>query len=166
VNRPEPLTAAHDVADFTCGEDMMDAWLKRRALANQTSGASRTYVVCDEAGRVIAYYSLATGAVAAVEATGRFRRNMPDPIPVIVLARLAVDKAYQGHGLSRALVGDALRRVENAATIVGIRGVVVHLLSKDLQQFYTHLGFSSSPLDEMLLMVTLTDVRAGLQELS
>lgn len=160
LNPPTPLTAADDVGSFSCGEDSLDDWLKRRALANQVSGASRTYVVCDEE-RVVAYYSLATGAVTAVSATGRFRRNMPDPIPVIVLARLAVDIAYQGRGLSRALVGDALRRSLEAADIVGIRGVVVHLLRGNLRQFYLHLGFSPSPIDDMLFMVALADVRAG-----
>jgi len=158
---PTPLTASHEVGRFSCGEDSLDDWLKRRALANQVSGASRTYVVCDDE-RVVAYYSLATGAVAAMSATGRFRRNMPDPVPVVILARLAVDKVYQGHGLSRALVGDALRRVVQASEIVGIRGVVVLLLRPELGGFYLHLGFSPSPIDDMVYMVTLADVQANI----
>jgi len=140
----------------------MDIWLRRRAMANQISGASRTYVVADESGAVIAFYTLATGAVTAVAATGRFRRNMPDPIPVVVLARLAVDQAWQGRGVSRALVADALRRVVAAADLVGIRGVVVHALTVDLGAYYMKLGFCPSPLDPTLLMVTLDEVRAAL----
>lgn len=139
----------------------MDTWLRRRALANQLSGASRTYVVTDSDGNVIAYYALAAGAVMAASATGRFRRNMPDPVPVIILARLAVDRAYQGRGYSRALIQDALRRVMAAADIVGIRVVVVHALNDDLRAYYTHLGFTPSPMDDTLFMVTTSDVRAA-----
>jgi len=95
VGAPEPLSDRHDCTGFACGRDMLDRWLKQRALRNQASGASRTFVVCD-AGRVVAYYALALSAVASELATGRLRRNMPDPIPVVVLARLAVDRSYQG----------------------------------------------------------------------
>lgn len=108
LGAPQPLTDQHDCAGFACGSAMLDTWLNQRALRNQTSGASRTFVVCDS-GRVVAYYALASSAVAAELATGRLRRNMPDPIPVVVLARLAVDRSYQGLGLSRSLMQDAGR---------------------------------------------------------
>lgn len=159
---PEPLTGDHRVDDFSCGEELMDAWLKRRALPNQSTGATRTYVVTDQDRNVVGFYSLATGAILPVSATGRFRRNMPDPIPIIVLARLAVDCHYQGQGLSRALVGDAIRRVLIAADLVGIRGIVVHALNEGLRDFYTNLGFSVSPVDDLLMMVTLHDLRSVL----
>jgi GNAT superfamily N-acetyltransferase len=138
---------------------MLDTWLTQRALRNQASGASRTFVVCD-ARRVVAYYALASSAVASDLATGRLRRNMPDPIPVVVLARLAVDQSYQGLGLGRALMQDAGRRVLNAADAIGIRGLLVHALDEPAKEFYARLGFDSSPLDPMTLMITLADLRA------
>jgi GNAT superfamily N-acetyltransferase len=138
---------------------MLDTWLTQRALRNQASGASRTFVVCD-ARRVVAYYALASSAVASDLATGRLRRNMPDPIPVVVLARLAVDRSYQGLGLGRALMQDAGRRVLNAADAIGIRGLLVHALDETAKEFYERLGFDSSPLDPMTLMITLADLRA------
>jgi len=159
LSRPEPLTDRHDCAGFACGREMLDTWLTQRALRNQASGASRTFVVCD-ARRVVAYYALASSAVASDLATGRLRRNMPDPIPVLVLARLAVDRSYQGLGLGRALMQDAGRRVLNAADAIGIRGLLVHALDETAKEFYERLGFDSSPLDPMTLMITLADLRA------
>jgi len=127
LSPPEPLSDDHQIDDFDSGEPVLDDWLRRRARANQASGASRTYVVC-EAKRVVAYYALASGAIAQAAVPGRFRRNMPDPIPVVVLARLAVDRNYQGRGLGRSLFRDAGRRVVHAADTIGIRGVVVHAI--------------------------------------
>jgi GNAT superfamily N-acetyltransferase len=139
----------------------LDDWLKRRARANQVSGASRTFVV-SRGNRVVAYYALASGAVELASAPGRFRRNMPDPVPVVVLGRLAIDASEQGHGLGRALFRDAGLRVLGAADTIGIRGILVHAISDDAKQFYTALGFEPSPLEPMTLMVTLADVRAAL----
>lgn len=135
----------------------LDDWLKRRARSNQVSGASRTFVVCDDS-RVVAYYALASGAVSLSEAPNRFRRNMPDPIPVAILGRLAIDQAYQGKGLGRALVRDAGLRLLNAAEILGIRGMLVHAISDDARAFYLALGFEQSSLDPMTLMVMLRDM--------
>lgn len=120
VTAPEKLTAKHDVSAFSSGEPSLDDWLKRRALVNEASGASRTYVV-SSGGRVIAYYALANGAVAHDDVTGRVRRNMPDPVPVMVIGRLAVDQAYQGRQLGAALLRDAIVRTLQAAEIAGIR---------------------------------------------
>jgi GNAT superfamily N-acetyltransferase len=156
---PEPLAEAHDLADFRSGEASLDDWLKRRARANQASGASRTYVVC-EGERVMGYYALASGMVTVENAPGRFRRNMPNPIPVAVLARLAVDQDWQGQGVGRALFRDAARRVAQAADAIGIRGIVVHAISEEAKGFYLALGFDPSPQEPMTLMVTLADVRA------
>ncbi|CAE6846354.1 hypothetical protein R75461_07261 [Paraburkholderia nemoris] len=158
---PEPLEARHALDDFTCGADSLDQWLRRRALKNQASGASRTFVVCDGA-RVLAYYALASGAVAVDEAPGRFRRNMPDPVPVVVLARLAVDRSLQGRGIGRALLRDAGQRILQAADTIGIRGLIAHALSEDAWRFYTQIGFEPSPLDPMTLMITLADLKAAL----
>ena len=126
------------------------------------SGATRTYVLCGKE-RVIGYYALASGAVIVESAPGRFRRNMPNPIPVAVLARLAVDRDWQGRGIGRALFRDAARRVAHAADAIGIRGIVVHAISEQAKSFYVALGFDPSPREPMTLMVTLSDVRAALR---
>lgn len=163
LSPPEPLADRHDVGDFNSGEASLDDWLRRRARANQASGASRTYVVCEDE-RVVGYYALASGAVTVETAPGRFRRNMPDPIPVAVLGRLAVDRTRQGQGIGRALFRDAALRVMNAADAIGIRGIVVHAISEQAKRFYLALGFDESPREPMMLMVTLADIRAILDE--
>lgn len=160
---PELLTAAHRVSDFDSGVASLDEWLRRRALANQISGASRTFVLCDN-GRVVGYYALASSAVSAHSAPGRFRRNMPDPIPVVVLGRLAVARSHQGRGLGRALFVDAARRVISAADAIGIRGLLVHALSDEAKTFYVRLGLAPSPFEPMTLMATLADLRGSLQQ--
>ena len=157
VGAPEPLAEHHDLAAFSCGVQSLDDWLRRRARSNQASGTSRTFVACDGAS-VVAYYALASGAVSAAEAPGRFRRNMPDPIPVAVLGRLAVDQAYAGKGLGRALMRDCSRRVMQAAESIGIRGVIVHAISEDAKAFYLAQGLDVSPVQPMTLMVTLADL--------
>jgi len=101
--------------------------------------------------------------VAAVAATGRVRRNMPDPIPVVVLARLAIARTHRGQGLGRALFQDAARRVMHAADTIGIRALLVHALSEDAKTFYLRLGLDPSPLDPMTLMVTLADLQAAIR---
>ncbi len=156
---PSPLDAGHDIAGFDCGVVSLDTWLVRRAMANQASGASRTFVVC--AGRkVVGYYALASSAVVPAAAPGRFRRNMPDPVPVVVLGRLAVATSHHGAGIGRALFQDAALRVMHAADAIGIRGMVVHALSDEARNFYLRLGLDESPLDPMTLMVTLADLQA------
>jgi GNAT superfamily N-acetyltransferase len=163
LSPPEPLAEHHELGDFDSDEPSLNDWLRRRARANQVSGASRTYVVLHDT-RVIAYYALASGAVTVGSAVGRFRRNMPDPIPVVVLARLAVDRAWHGRGIGRALFRDAARRVTNAADAIGIRGIVVHAIADEAKRFYLALGFDPSPREPMTLMVTLQDIRAVLDE--
>ena len=161
VSAPAHLTAHHDVAAFDSGVPELDIWLKRRALQNEATGASRTYVISAET-RVVGYYALATGAVAQQQATGRVRRNMPEPIPVMVIGRLAVDRAYQEQGLGSALLKDALLRTRNAAAIAGIRAVLLHAISDDAKRFYEKAGFSASPIDPMTMMITLADIEKAL----
>lgn len=161
LTAPEPLNEQHHLESFDSGVESLDEWLNRRALKNQISGASRTFVAC-EGHRVVAYYALASSAIIASDATGRFRRNMPDPIPAVVLGRLAVDKSHQSKGLGRALVRDAALRVIQAADVIGIRGMIVHALSNDARDFYLRMGFESSHLDPMILMVTVADLKANL----
>ncbi|MCC6780407.1 MAG: GNAT family N-acetyltransferase [Hyphomicrobiales bacterium] len=157
---PEPLGSDHDIVGFDCGVASLNAWLERRAVANQVSGASRTFVVCEDR-KVVGYYALASSAVAPAAAPGRFRRNMPDPVPVVVLGRLAVATSHRGQGLGRALFQDAALRVIHAADAIGIRGIVVHALSQEAKDFYLRLGLDESPLDPMTLMVTVADLKAA-----
>ncbi|AMX94104.1 GNAT family N-acetyltransferase [Mesorhizobium ciceri] len=154
---PVPLADHHELGEFSSGITALDDWLKKRARTNQAGGASRTYVTC-KGNRVIGYYAVASGAVKMVEASSRFRRNMPDPIPVAVLGRLAVDQAYHGRGIGRALVRDAGLRILQAAEILGIKGIVVHAISDDARAFYITIGFEPSPVEPLTLMVTLADL--------
>lgn len=160
VAAPAPLSDSHQLDAFDCGVPPLDSWLKRRARSNAASGASSTYVAC-EGVRAVGYYALAAGAVEIASAPGRFRRNMPDPIPIVVLGRLAIDRSQQGRGLGRALFRDAGLRVLQAAGIIGVRGVLVDAISDDAKAFYLACGMVVSPLDPMTLMVTLTDLRAS-----
>jgi GNAT superfamily N-acetyltransferase len=160
---PEPVNEVHDLSTFDCGEPSLDDWLRRRALRNETGGGSRTYVVCVQPGnRVVAYYCLAAGAVTHLEAPGRVRRNMPDPVPVVVLGRLAVDRSFQGRGLGGAMLRDAILRAIQAASIAGIRAILVHAISEEARKFYQRRGFHASPVDPMTLMITIAEAKATL----
>ena len=161
VTAPAPITADHDLSGFACGVESLDKWLKDRALANHSAGASRTYVVC-EGAHVKAYYALASGGLATTDATGRFRRNMPDPIPVAILGRLAVDRTLRGQGFGRALFRDAALRVLMAADVIGIRGMIVHAISDEAVAFYRALGLAASASAPRTMMVTLDELRASL----
>jgi len=158
---PEKLNSLHRIDSFDSGNSQLDDWLKQRARKNELEGASRTYVLC--AGElVVAYYCLANGAVALTTATGRIRRNMPDPIPVMVIGRLAVDCRWQGKGIGRALLRDAILRTLQASEIAGIRAILVNAISEDAKQFYEKCGFTASPIDPMILMVKVNDAIASL----
>ncbi len=154
ISAPEKLNPAHDLSQLRCGEPELDDWLKRRALHNEESGASRTYAVC--AGKqVVGYYALAAGAVAHRDAPGRVKRNMPNPIPVMVIGRLAMDLKFQGRGIGSALLKDAVLRTVQAAEIAGIRAILVHAISENAKRFYEKLGFMASPTNPMTLMITV-----------
>ena len=155
LSPPEPLSAAYGVDDFDCGELVLNDWLKRRAMGNQLSGASRTFVVVDQRQQVCGYYAIAAGAVAHNAATGIVRRNMPDPIPVLVLARLAVAQHAQGMKLGAGLLQDALNRAVLVSSNTGVRALLVHALNAQARQFYEHFGFQASPVDAMTLMLRL-----------
>ena len=156
---PQPLTAVHRVNDFACGEPSLDEWLKRRALNNQQSGASRTFVVVDEANQVLGYYALAAGAVAHQLATGAVRRNMPDPVPVLVLGRLAVDSRAQGIQLGAGMLQDAVSRAMTVSQNTGVRALLVQALNEQARGFYQHYGFVPSPHNPMTLMLCLNSLR-------
>jgi len=155
LSAPMPLAATHLLGEFACGKASLDEWLKRRAWANQLSGASRTFVVADRDGRVYGYYAMAAGAVSHQEATNRVRRNMPDPIPVMVLARLAVDQRVQGIKLGAALLQDAVNRAVAVSHNAGVRALLVHALDERAKQFYLHYGFQESPQHPMTLMLRM-----------
>ena len=157
LDRPVPLNAAHQLDEFSLGVYTLDQWLKRRALKNQVSGASKNFVVC-ELNKVRVFCSLAYGAVTADGVSGRFRRNMPDPIPVVILGRLAIDHSLQGKGLGRILIRDAGMRILQASQTLGIRGMMVHALTEGARNFYLRFGFEVSHIDPMMLLITLHDL--------
>ena len=155
LHAPQPLTADHQLNTFNCGETSLDEWLKRRALLNQSNGASRTFVVVDESQLVMGYYALAAGAVHHQVATRSIRQNMPDPIPVMVLARLAVDTRTQGMQLGAGLLRDAADRSLAVAKNTGVRALLVHALHERAKQFYLYFGFQASPVHSLTLMLRL-----------
>ena len=158
---PVPLEAGHDVADFDCGEAALNDWLKQRALKNE-SRFSRTYVVCDD-NRVVAYFCIAAGSVERRAAPGGVRRNAPDAIPVSVIGRLAVTKAYAGRGLGADLVADALRRIAAASQTIGIAAVMVQAKDEHAKRFYLSCAeFIEYPADSRTLFLPIDMVVAAL----
>ena len=161
IREPEKLSSVHDLSIFNCGEPTLNNWLHRRALQNQESGASSTYVIT-EGRRVVGYYMLAAGSVVREASPGRVRRNVPDSVPVVVLGRLAVDVEFQERGIGRALLRDAVLRSLQAAHIIGVRAFLVHALSDEAKAFYESWGFVSSPVNPMTLMVTVAEAKKAL----
>ena len=160
LSSPILLATDHQLDDFACNVDSLNDWLKKRAYQNQLSGASRTYVVL-EGKRVVGYYCLASGALALNDAPTQVRRNMPNPIPVAILGRLAVDQSFQGKGLGVALLQDAVVRTAQAGGILGICGLLVHALLIETKAFYEHHGFVASPTQPMTLILSLKGHRDG-----
>ena len=158
---PAPLAPAHELAAFASGVAPLDEWLKRRAWRNETDGASRTFVACVGA-RVVGYYSLAAASVLHEASTGKVRRNMPDPVPAVLIGRLAVDAAWLGHGIGADLLRDAVLRIVAAAETVGVRAILVHAISPEAKTFYQRHGFRPSPLEPMTLMVTIEEARRAM----
>ena len=160
----EKLNATHNVAPFACGKAPLDSFLKRFALTNQNADSARTYVVC-QGSTVIAYYSLAVGAVERADAPQRIGKGLArHPVPVMVLARLAVDRIEQGQGLGKALLRDALLRTAAAADIAGIRALLVHAKGDEARAWYEAWGFDPSPTDPRHLFLLMKDLRALLSE--
>jgi GNAT superfamily N-acetyltransferase len=161
LTAPERLAPSHELEEFDCGTLSLNEWLKRRARRNEQEGASRTYVVC--AGKqVVGYYCLAAGPVCCLDVPGRVRRNMPDPIPVVVIGRLAIHRDWQGQRIGRALLRDAVLRTLNAAEVAGVRAILVHAISEDAKRFYQSCSFMESPTNPMTLVVTLDDIKKAL----
>ena len=155
---PEPIQEYHLVDSFYSGESSLDEWLRHRAYKNEILGASRTFVACieeDNNKKVVGFYALAAGSVAHSRVSAKTKRNMPNPIPVLVLARLAVDTQLQGQGLGASLLQDAVLRSKAAAKHIGARAILVHALSEDARRFYKHFGFQASAVDDRTLMLLL-----------
>ena len=163
ISAPLPLAADHELAGFESGEPSLDDWLKRRAFKNQANGSSRTYVVC-EGKTVIGYYCLAAGAIGHAEAPGAMKRNRPDPVPVLVIGRLAIHQARHQQGLGTALLNDAIRRAMQAAEIAGVTALLVHAISEPARRFYRSRGFIESPVEPMTLVLMLATVARALEE--
>ncbi len=137
---PTSLTVDHQTGGFDCGIDSLNEWLIRRALKNEYGGGSRTYVVCHDK-QVMGYYAIAAGNVGHGNASGRIRRNMPDPIPALILGRLAVDQECQGAGIGQGLLKDAVARSVNVSLQIGARVLIVHALNNKAEAFYLKHGF-------------------------
>ncbi len=160
---PCPISDIHDVISFDCGDTTLNDWLQRRAIKNESSGASRTFIVCED-NSVIGYYALAVGAVTREETSGKVRRNMPDPVPVMVLSRLAVDAKWQGKQIGSGMLKDAIARTIIVAEQAGLRALLVHALSGKARDFYLYFGFHESPMNDMTLMITLNEARSAMSE--
>lgn len=161
LQAPQPINPDHLLEEFDSGNAELNDWLKKRVLKNESSGASRTYVVAI-GQKVIAYYCLANGSVLNADAPSRIRRNMPNPIPVMVIGRLAVDCNWHSKGMGRGLVRDAVLRTLQAAQIAGIRAILVHAISEEAKVFYQKCGFIPLSIAPMTLLVTIADAKGAL----
>ena len=142
LTKPAALRASHYLEAFDSGRPQLDEWLKKRALAANDAGTARTFVVCRNLSNAVGYVSLCAGSIRHEGAPGSLRRNAPDPIPVIILARFAVSREVQGRGLGKALLADAMKRAVKASAIIGARALVVHALDETAARFYERHGFS------------------------
>lgn len=161
ITAPGPISNSHDISAFDCGNGTLNEWLQKRAIKNERNGASRTFVVCND-NTVVGYYSLAVGAVTREESSGKVRRNMPEPIPVMVLGRLAVDQHWQGKQIGAGMLKDAVLRTLAVAQQAGIRALLVHALSEEAKRFYLQCGFHESPVNDLTLMITLAEAENAL----
>jgi len=157
ISPPQSIAREHVLDDFDCGQPTLNDWLKKRAFKNE-GDASRTFVVCVE-DVVVGFYCLATGAVMHQQTPGKIKRNMPNPLPVMTLGRLAVDARYKGMGIGKGLLKDAILRADRVNKDVGFRALMVHALDEDAKRFYMGNGFIESPVDELLLFLPLPAVR-------
>jgi GNAT superfamily N-acetyltransferase len=160
-DKPVPISKDHDIAAFSCGVPSLDHWLQRNALNNERTDASRTYVVC-EGHAVVAFYALSSGSIARELAPKPLQRNSPDPIPVTILGRIAVDTRFQGLGYGSDLLREALLRCLAAAEQIGSKAVLVNAISEAARSWYLDWGFLESTHDPMTLCLPMTTIRKTL----
>ena len=159
LTKPRLLSDTDNPSSFTSTNQEMNDWLQKHAWNNQNSGVSKTYIITSTEAQIVGYYSIAAGAVARQSAIRSLRHNAPDPIPVCVIGRLAVDREWSGRGIGAGLLKDAVLRIAAAAKIIGIRAIIVHSLPEALA-FYTRFGFQSSKLEPLLLMYPIEKISA------
>lgn len=158
----EKLRREHDLSPFDCGKPVLNLWLQKYAWTNQQADSAKTYVAVAR-NRIAGYYSLTSGAVQKQESPQRIAKGLANhPIGVVLLARLAIDASFQGHGLGKALLFDSLKRIDEAADIIGVRAVMVHAIDDDARRFYEHFEFERSPADPFQLMLLLKDLRRAI----
>ncbi|WP_207005328.1 GNAT family N-acetyltransferase [Trinickia mobilis] len=159
LSSPQALDASHVLEGFDCGKASLNDWLLRHARQAQASGSARTYVIAEDQ-RLVGYYSLTVGQIDTLEAPDRVRKGMGAyPIPVVVLARLAVDTQVHGHGVGVGMLQDAIRRTAAIAEQAGVRALLTHPLDEDAARFYLRFGFEASPVQEQQLLLLLKDAR-------
>lgn len=165
---PRALIASDTFVTFDCGEPSLNEWLRSRALKNETTGASRTFVTVEaEAGDVAGYYCLSASALALEDAPGRVKRNMPSPIPIILIGRLAVDRRFTGHGLGASLLQDAVLKGIEASRILGARAFLVDALNEDAERFYRRFGFElMPPAAKRAMFLLVTDAEATIASIA
>lgn len=159
---PRPLAPGDRVSEFRCGEEQLDAWLRGRARGNERSGASRTLVSVTREGRVAGYYCLSSSSIVRDSVPAELARQQPDPIPVVLLGRLAVDESFAGVGLGASLLQHATSRAIEAAEAIGIRAILVHAMTEEVVAFYERFGFTRFPGQDRTLYLLLADARATL----
>ena len=160
LRAPEPLAAQHQLEGFDCGKPALSDWLLRHARQAQGSGSAKTFVVADDDDRVAGYFSLTVGQVDTLEAPERIRRGMGQyPVPVVILARLAVSREHHGRGIGVGMLRDAIRRTLVIAEQAGVRAMLTHPIDEDAARFYTKFGFVASPLRDQQLLLLLKDAR-------
>jgi GNAT superfamily N-acetyltransferase len=163
---PRPIAAADDVDKFDCGEPDLNEWLRKRALANHTTGATRTFVTTPSGeDRVVGYYALAAAGVKRSDVPKGIGNGQPSMIPVILLARLGVDQNHQGLGLGAQLLRDAIARTVSTSEQVGVRAMLVHAMHDRARDFYVHFEFEASPTDPLHLYLLMQDARAAMGHL-
>ncbi len=157
IRAPELLTKDHNIQAFDCGQSVLNDWLKKTALKNQSANASRTFVVC-VGNTVVGYYALSSGSVERMQAPKSIARNMPDPIPVTVLGRLAIDQQHQGMKIGSGLLKDAMLRTLVVSGHIGVKAILVHAISDEAKQFYRQYEFKESPFNPTTLMLPIKHI--------